>query len=409
MTSRPTSTRHRGRAEPNPEQAWLAAVADAAAAAAGTPVELLGQYLTILADAAVSGRRPQKRELEAVRELGRRAAEQGVSAGQAVDLYLSAAWRLWRELPMVVRTRDRHKVRAAAEAVLRVIDDAVEVLVDGHQLARRDMVRREEALRREVIDDLLRGDADVSRMVERAEPFGLDLGRAHQVALAAPVGSAALLDRAAIVVERVIVDRFGDRDVLVATKDGRLVVLVPGEPSATPSPRGRPDVEAVMQAELRRLGKRSQWRVAAGRPHLGAYGIARSYEEAREALTLAERLRLDTDAVHGRDLLVYRVIGRDQAAIADLVHSVLTPLTQARGGAEPLLQTLQAYFATGEVATETARRLHLSVRTVTYRLAKVKALTGHDATDPAQRFALHVAVLGARLLDWPSSELPASG
>ena len=101
-------------------------------------------------------------------------------------------------------------------------------------------------------------------MVERAEPFGLDLGRAHQVALAAPVGSAALLDRAAIVVERVIVDRFGDRDVLVATKDGRLVVLVPGEPSATSSPRGRPDVEAVMQAELRRLGKRSQWRVAAG-------------------------------------------------------------------------------------------------------------------------------------------------
>jgi sugar diacid utilization regulator len=409
MTSRPTSARHRDRAEPNPEQAWLAAVADAAAAAAGTPVELLGQYLTILADAAVSGRRPQKRELEAVRELGRRAAEQGVSAGQAVDLYLSAAWRLWRELPMVVRTRDRHKVRAAAEAVLRVIDDAVEVLVDGHQQARRDMVRREEALRREVIDDLLRGDADVSQMVERAEPFGLDLGRAHQVALAAPVGSAALLDRAAIVVERVIVDRFGDRDVLVATKDGRLVVLVPGEPSATPSPRGRPDVEAVMQAELRRLGKRSQWRVAAGRPHLGAYGIARSYEEAREALTLAERLRLDTDAVHGRDLLVYRVIGRDQAAIADLVHSVLTPLTQARGGAEPLLQTLQAYFATGEVATETARRLHLSVRTITYRLAKVKALTGHDATDPAQRFALHVAVLGARLLDWPSSELPASG
>jgi hypothetical protein len=39
----------------------------------------------------------------------------------------------------------------------------------------------------------------------------------------------------------------------------------------------------------------------------------------------------------------------------------------------------------------------------------VKALTGHDATDPAQRFALHVAVLGARLLDWPTSELPASG
>jgi hypothetical protein len=195
MTSRPSSARHRGRAEPNPEEAWLAAVADAAAAAAGAPVELLGQYLTILADAAVSGRRPQKRELEAVRELGRRAAEQGVSAGQAVDLYLSAAWRLWRELPMVVRTRDRHKVRAAADAVLRVIDDAVEALVDGHQVARRDMVRREEALRREVIDDLLRGDADVSRMVERAEPFGPRPGPRPPSRARSTVGSAALLDR----------------------------------------------------------------------------------------------------------------------------------------------------------------------------------------------------------------------
>jgi sugar diacid utilization regulator len=402
-------TAQRGRAGLKPEDAWLVAVADAAAASAGAPVELLGEYLTFLADAAVSGRRPQKRELQAVRELGRRAAEQGVGAGQAVDLYLSAAWRLWRELPMVVRTRDRHKVRAAADAVLRVIDDAVEVLVEGHQAARRQMVRQEEALRREFIDDLLRGDADVSRMVERAEPFGLDLGRTHQVALAAPVGSGALLDRAAVVVERVIVDQFGDREVLVATKDGRLVVLVPGDPPATSSRGGTPDVEAVVQAELRRLGKRSQWRVAAGRPHVGAYGIARSYEEAREALTLAERLHLDADALHGRDLLVYRVIGRDQAAIVDLVHSVLTPLTRARGGADPLLHTLQAYFAAGEVATETARRLHLSVRAVTYRLAKVKALTGLDTADPSQRFALQVAVLGARLLDWPAQDLPSMG
>jgi sugar diacid utilization regulator len=210
------------------------------------------------------------------------------------------------------------------------------------------------------------------------------------------------------VVERAIVGQFGDREVLVATKDGRLVVLVPSDPPAT-SPGGTPDVEAVLQAELRRVGKRSQWRVAAGRPHLGAYGIARSYEEAREALTLAERLHFDTGALHGRDLLVYRVIGRDQAAIVDLVHSVLTPLTRARGGAEPLLHTLQAYFATGDVATETARRMHLSVRAVTYRLAKVKALTGLDTAEPSQRFALQVAVLGARLLDWPAQELPSMG
>jgi hypothetical protein len=74
---------------------WLAVVARTAAADADAPIELLGEYLNILADAALSGRRPKKRELAAVRRLGRRAAEQGVDANQAVDLYLSAAWRLW--------------------------------------------------------------------------------------------------------------------------------------------------------------------------------------------------------------------------------------------------------------------------------------------------------------------------
>jgi hypothetical protein len=83
---------------------WLAVVARTAAADANAPIELLGEYLNILADAALSGRRPEKRELAAVRRLGRRAAEQGVDANQAVDLYLSAAWRLWQEIPMIVRS-----------------------------------------------------------------------------------------------------------------------------------------------------------------------------------------------------------------------------------------------------------------------------------------------------------------
>jgi sugar diacid utilization regulator len=385
---------------------WLSAVARSAAADAKAPKELLGEYLVFLADAALSGRRPQKRELAAVRRLGGRAAEQGVDANQTVDLYLSAAWRLWEDIPAVVQSRDRDEVRAAAQAVLRVINDAVEALVEGHQAARQQMIRQEESARREFLDDLLRGDADVSRLVQRAEPFGLDLGRSHQVLLAAPSKTTVHVERAALDIERVIVDRFGDRDVLVATKDGMLVVLVPGELGDRVVGVGSSDPAGFTHARLTAHAKSEQWQVAAGRPYPGAYGIARSYEEAREALLLGRRLHLDEHVVQARDLLVYRVLGRDQAALVDLVHALLEPLTQSRGGAEPLLRTLETYFATGAVATETARRLHMSVRTVTYRLAKVKNLTGHDPADPAQRLALHMAVLGSRLLDWPASELP---
>jgi sugar diacid utilization regulator len=384
---------------------WLARVAASAAAACSAPVELLGDYLPMLADAAVHGRRPAAWELDAVRELGRRAAAQGVGAASAVDLYLSASWRLWRQLPVVARSSDPEKVRRAAEAVLRVLDDAVGVLVDGHQSERREMIRHEEALRREFIDDLLRGDADVAGMVQRAEPFGIDLGRPHHVALVAPRSGDGAVDRAATALERAVVDRFGDRDVLVATKDGRVVVVVPAATVAGSAGTGDPG--PVIHAQLGRVDGDRRWRVAAGRAFPGAYGVARSYEEAREALRLADRIGLDADVVDAREVLVYRVLGRDQEAIVDLVRDVLGPLQLSRSGAEVLLETLLAYFSSGDVATVAAQRLHVSVRTVTYRLARVAELTGYSVSQPDQRFSLHAAVLGARLLEWPATPLPA--
>ncbi|WP_163016004.1 helix-turn-helix domain-containing protein, partial [Streptomyces sp. Tu 4128] len=53
----------------------------------------------------------------------------------------------------------------------------------------------------------------------------------------------------------------------------------------------------------------------------------------------------------------------------------------------------------------TARRLSLSVRALTYRLERVHTLTGVDPTEPEQRYMLQTAVIGARLLDWPSRAL----
>jgi sugar diacid utilization regulator len=396
------------------DEQWLVVVAAGASRdAGGVPVALLGDYLPLLADAAITGRKPKRAELDAVEALGRRAAEQGISAGRVVQLYLSAARRLWQDLPEVVRSRDREAVRAAAAAVLQVVDDAVATLAEGYAVARRDLVRREETLRRELIDDLLRGDSDLGALVERAEPFGLDLARVHQVALAAPSRRLPDTDAAITALEAVIFDRLGDRDVLVATKDGLLVVLAPADAAnpdiAPPQRTAADDLGRLMHDQLRRLPRGRPWQIAVGRPHPGLYGIARSYEEAREALTMAARLRVASPVVSARDLLIYRVLLRDQPAIVELVHAVLGPLTRARGGAEPLVTTLHAYFDTGGVATETAKRIHISVRAVTYRLERVHTLTGYDPADPAHRFTLQAAVLGARALDWPEKPLPASG
>jgi DNA-binding PucR family transcriptional regulator len=57
------------------------------------------------------------------------------------------------------------------------------------------------------------------------------------------------------------------------------------------------------------------------------------------------------------------------------------------------------------VAAETARRLSLSVRALTYRLERIHTLTGTDPTDPSHRYPLQTSVIGARLLDWPTRPL----
>ncbi len=395
------------------DEEWLVRVAERASAdAGGVSSELLGDYLPMLAEAAAFGRFPGRAQIDAVRLQGRRAAEQGVSAGRGVDLYLSAARRVWAELPAVIRERDNEAVRAAAEAVLQVVDDAVASFADGHAEAGRELVRREETLRRELVDDLLRGDAHLSELVERAEPFGLDLTRAHQIALAQPGQPLPSITAATTALERVVLDRFGDRDVLVATKDGLIVVLAladaTGAPASSVGLTSTGDLGRIVHGELSRLRRGSPWRVALGRAHPGAYGIARSYEEAREGLTMAARMHLDRPIIEPRDLLTYRVLARDQPALVDLVHSVLHPLDLARGGAGPLVDTLAAYFDCGCVATAAASRLHLSVRAVTYRLDRVKSLTGFDPLDPAHRFTLQTAVLGAKLLGWPERPLPES-
>jgi sugar diacid utilization regulator len=395
------------------EEAWLAGVPEGASKdSGGVSPEFLAGYLPMLVDAATIGRAPKRAEIDAVRLQGRRAAESGVPVGRGVDLYLSAARRVWAELPAIVRQRDRNAVRAAAEAVLEVLDEAVAAFADGHAEAGRELIRKEETVRRDLVDDLLRGDAHLSELVERAEPFGLDLTRAHQVALAQPGQRLPSIAAATSALERVVLDRFGDRDVLVATKDGLVVVIalaeVTGAPDTSMGLATTGSLGKTVHSELSRLRRGSPWRVAIGRAHPGAYGIARSYEEAREGLTMAARMHLDSPIVETRDLLTYRVLARDQPALNDLVYSVLHPLRQARGGAGPLVETLAAYFDCGCVATAAAARLHLSVRAVTYRLDRVRSLTGFDPLDPAHRYTLQTAVLGAKLLDWPERYIPDS-
>ncbi|MFF3327428.1 PucR family transcriptional regulator [Streptomyces sp. NPDC002889] len=347
------------------------------------PETYLEGYAKALAGACATSRRLTRDELESLRSQGERAAEAGIGLRVLVRAHLAAAQTVRPGL-----------TPAKADHLLAAVEQAVDAFAEGHERAQRLAVRQEEAARREFIDDLLYGRSDLGRLAERAERFGLLLSHAHAVAVAegtVPHDDGSPITRR---IESSLVARFGNRRILLTTKDGRLICIAPGDQS---------DVLSFFAKQA--YAATGDGQVAVGRAHTGAGGVVHSYEEALNALELADRMGLGDPVLHASDLLVYPVLTRDRQAMAELVRSALGPLKSARGGAQPLIDTLAAYFDTGCVAAEAARRLSLSVRAMTYRLDRIHKLTGADPGDPVHRYTLQTAVIGARLLDWPNQDL----
>ncbi|MEV6176892.1 helix-turn-helix domain-containing protein [Streptomyces sp. NPDC052015] len=356
------------------------------------------RHLNQLAGASLGKRRLPHEDLEQLRQFAATAAGRGTALRILVAEYLASVHRVWTGLSGTGRALEPEDLREVGSALIRAIGEATVALTEGYEIAHRAAIRGEEAMRREFVDDLLDGRTDLGRLAERAERFGLRLVGPHSVAVARagrPFGAG---DDTTRYVEEALTARFTTQDVLITTKDSLLVCVSPG---------AVPDVPDFFAAAVRSAVD-EPCRIAVSRPRPGPSGIVRSYQEARSTLDLAAQLGLTAPRVYASDLLVFQVLGRDRAAITDLVATVLGGLDEARGGPRALLETLDAYFASGCLNTTTARRLGVSVRTVTYRLTRIRQLTGHDPTDPDQRYVLQTAALGARLLDWPSHPLQPS-
>lgn len=390
------------------DESVLTEAAHRAAAEAGVDAGLLGGFLAGLADTVAAGGQLDRSHLDRCHRRGALAARRGVALRALIDLHLGAVGELWPHLPGVVDARGPEPVVEAGRTLWRAVDDAVGALTDGYQLARRDVVREQEASRRELVDDLLLGGGDLAGLTRRAAGLGLDLSGPHAVAVV--TADRAFADAAALTrdVERAVLGRRGDADVLVASKDGRLVVVFAAPDAAAVAFVGA-QVASVLGpqpldegVQLRRRAGVGRWRIGLGPPGVGPAGVRRSYEQAGEALDIAGRVGLPDDIVDAADLRLYRVLLADRAALGELVDGTLGPLAAARGGAQPLIDTLRVYVAARANASETARRLHLSVRAVTYRIERIAALSGYDPTDPADLLQLHLAVLAAQLIEGAS-------
>ena len=183
-----------------------------------------------------------------------------------------------------------------------------------------------------------------------------------------------------------------------ATDPTTLVVLWPAE-SAADAEGARLLVMSLQTEAVKRSGTaRARVRAGIGGYHAGLRGISASYLEAQQAIEVGRKLRPDA-VVHRHDEVIPQLVLAQNPRLAErFVADSLGPLLDAKNrNREQLLETLQAYLASGSVK-DAATALNLHRHTVLYRLDKLRDLLGGDLDTSASRLRLQMALDLRKLL-----------
>lgn len=283
------------------------------------------------------------------------------------------------------------------------------VLVDLviNQTAVVNRLPSQHELKDKLINDLLQGSTgDQPGILREAQILGMDLAppraailidAADYILEPAPVGSLeppeTRIRRRAQLVIGTVVDFFelpndticayiGDGEVAVLKASNRQslaewVDLTDGLDQANPSWANLVALKRAGVALLVRLrgNTDADINVGIGRYHPGLAGLARSYQDARAALSLGRRFH-GQNQVHCLDGLgIAAFVGiPDEGTKSDLAAYLLSPLDH-----EPeLFATLNAFFESDCSPSVTAQELSIHRNTLAYRLDKITSLTGLD-------------------------------
>lgn len=296
--------------------------------------------------------------------------------------------------------------QANGEAVSpRLAQVLVELMINQATVVAR--LPNQQEWKHKFIHDLLHGAGrDEADILREGQILGMDLKRPRAVILIdaagyiLPAGHAAWSEenearvrrRAQLVIASVVgFFSLPDDTICAYIGDGEIAVLKAistqdlaawtdhenGTGPANPSWANLTALKRAGAALLARLQRDTSTAVTIGigRYHPGVRGLARSYQDARAALSLGRRFQ-GRNQVHCLDGLgIAAFVGvADEHTKIDLATYLLSPLDQER----ELLETLTVFFAENCCPSAAAGRLAIHRNTLSYRLDKIASLTGLD-------------------------------
>jgi ligand-binding sensor protein/sugar diacid utilization regulator/GAF domain-containing protein len=278
------------------------------------------------------------------------------------------------------------------------------LLVAVELLRERTALEVESRLRGGLLDDLFDEAAVPDLVRRRALAFGYDLGVPSRVFLVEPApdapGGTTPADPDAL--HAPVADcaaRWSGANI-VAVRGGAVAVVVP----ETRDPPGEDDARRF-EDELRA----SVSRRLPGVPLNTAVGTrCAAFEDYRDSY-LAARRGLDLLRLLGRrdEVFSFRVSSLESMllqssrpeVIVGFISRYVEPLADYdRSHSSDLQRTLRVYFDCGGTLEETARRLHIHVSTLRYRLQKAAEILGVDPRDSVDGLDVQVALRAASVL-----------
>ncbi|QVY62452.1 PucR family transcriptional regulator [Cytobacillus gottheilii] len=142
--------------------------------------------------------------------------------------------------------------------------------------------------------------------------------------------------------------------------------------------------------------------ISVGKPVHHLTEIKKSYEFAKEASSIREKVRNEKTSYFYEDLHIYRIIkaAHDQGILYEFVSDYLKPvLLFDRQNNTKLMNTLSLYLKFNGSKKETAKHLFIVRQTLYHRLEKLYELIGEDFMEPPKRQAFEFAVAAYEYLD----------
>ncbi len=295
---------------------------------------------------------------------GRRRMEAGISLDATMHAFRIASREGWTALADAAARIAPDITGGLAARWIEYADRASTAFAEGHGAAHRDQLRRIDARRQALVADLLAADDAVGAAAVAAR-HGATLARSY-----VPVVLDGRIDPARL---DALTGAFAV-EVLVGARGNRSVLLVPRDPDAGPPPCVATDVLA-----------------AHGRSVPPGAALAAEVASAESTLAAALAAGWHTGWLAPDALLLHRVVREHAGLRTHLLERVRRPLED--GDRDGIFRdALRAWVATGSVA-RVAEQLYVHPNTVSYRLGRVRELTGLDPRVPADATLLAMALV----------------